>query len=104
KSQETALIVCNHVATGQAVWQTLRGNYGIPATLLHSRFNARDRTHIEREITRPTSPRVLVATQAIEVSLDLDYQRGYTEPAPADALGSALDESTVQAHEHRHQL
>jgi CRISPR-associated endonuclease/helicase Cas3 len=31
-----------------------------------------------------------VATQAVEVSLDLDYERGYSEPAPADALGQRL--------------
>ena len=33
---------------------------------------------------------MLVATQAVEVSLDIDYDRGYTEPAPADALGQRL--------------
>lgn len=87
KSQQTTLIVCNHVATSQTVWRTLRDDYGIAAALLHARFNARDRARIERDITSAAPPRVLVATQAIEVSLDLDYERGYSEPAPADALG-----------------
>jgi CRISPR-associated endonuclease/helicase Cas3 len=87
KSQQTTLIVCNHVATSQAVWCGLRDECGIDAALLHARFNARDRTRIERDITSTTPPRVLVATQAVEVSLDLDYERGYSEPAPADALG-----------------
>jgi CRISPR-associated endonuclease/helicase Cas3 len=87
ESQQTTLIVCNHVATSQAVWRTLRDKYDIAAALLHARFNARDRARIERDITSAAPPRVLVATQAVEVSLDLDYERGYSEPAPADALG-----------------
>jgi CRISPR-associated endonuclease/helicase Cas3 len=87
RSQQTTLIVCNHVATSQAVWRALREEHGIAAALLHARFNARDRARIEREITSTTPPQVLVATQAVEVSLDLDYERGYSEPAPADALG-----------------
>lgn len=87
ESQQTTLIVCNHVATSQAVWRTLCDDYDIAAALLHARFNARDRARIERDITSATPPRVLVATQAVEVSLDLDYERGYSEPAPADALG-----------------
>ncbi len=87
ESQQTALIVCNHVATSQAVWCELHDKYDINAALLHARFNARDRARTERDITSATPPRVLVATQAVEVSLDLDYERGYSEPAPADALG-----------------
>jgi CRISPR-associated endonuclease/helicase Cas3 len=109
-SGETALIVCNHVATSQAVWRQLRENYGFKsARLLHARFNGKDRNCIEQAImsekkrpcraaqskilynengiTRKEELPVLVATQAVEVSLDLDYNRGYTEPAPADALG-----------------
>lgn len=84
-SEETALIVCNHVATSQSVFQQLCGKFD--AMLLHSRFNGRDRNRIEQAITSDEPPTVLVATQAVEVSLDIDYDRGYTEPAPADALG-----------------
>lgn len=90
QSQQTTLIVCNHVATSQDAWGRLRDEYGIDAALLHSRFNARDRARIERDITGSSPPRVLVATQAVEVSLDLDYGCGFSEPAPADALGQRL--------------
>lgn len=31
-------------------------------------------------------PKILVATQVVEVSLDLDFQQGFTEPAAIDAL------------------
>ncbi|OLE51695.1 MAG: hypothetical protein AUG51_21720 [Acidobacteria bacterium 13_1_20CM_3_53_8] len=105
---ETALIVCNHVAISQQVWQFLRDERGfVNALLLHARFNGRDRNRIERTImvrkskeekdeersliaAKKIKPSVLVATQAVEVSLDIDYDRGYSEPAPADALGQRL--------------
>lgn len=87
---ESALLICNHVATSQEVWRQLRDLYGLSPRLLHSRFNGEDRNQIEKEITSENKPSVLVATQAIEVSLDIDYERGYTEPAPADALGQRL--------------
>jgi len=86
-SAESTLIVCNHVATSQAVWRALHEEYHLPAALLHARFNSRDRARIEREITGKEPPQVLVATQAVEVSLNLNYGQGYIEPAPADALG-----------------
>ena len=86
-SSQTTLIVCNHVATSQAVWRSLNEKYGLNAMLLHSRFNGRDRARIEAAITSGEPPHILVATQAVEVSLNLDYERGYSEPAPADALG-----------------
>ncbi|MBT9165930.1 MAG: CRISPR-associated endonuclease/helicase Cas3 [Chloroflexi bacterium] len=87
RSAESALIVCNHVATSQTVWRALREEYDLPAALLHARFNSRDRARIEGEITGREPPQVLVATQAVEVSLNLNYGKGYIEPAPADALG-----------------
>ncbi len=82
---KTFLIICNYVATSQEVAQALKKN-GIEFRLLHARFNSEDRFLIEEKITSNNPPRVLVATQAVEVSLDIDYDCGYTEPAPIDAL------------------
>lgn len=90
ESGETALVVCNHVATSQKAYRRLREDFGSSTMLLHARFNSEDRNRIEQAITSKEKPRVLVATQAVEVSLDIDYDRGYTEPAPADALGQRL--------------
>ncbi len=87
---ETALLVCNHVKTSQLVFKHLFEVFPGEVKLLHARFNSRDRNHIEMEITGTTPPRLLVATQAVEVSLDLNYNCGYIEPAPADALGQRL--------------
>jgi CRISPR-associated endonuclease/helicase Cas3 len=104
KFGQSTLIFCNHVKTSQQVYDEIK-KYGFTeVTLLHSRFNGRDRTEIETKITRkltdeekdklknkikenPLETPILVATQAVEVSLDIDYERGYSEPAPADALG-----------------
>jgi CRISPR-associated endonuclease/helicase Cas3 len=88
-SGKTALIVCNHVDTSQKVYKRLCDDF-MDVKLLHARFNAKDRMDIELEIQGNTPPRILVATQAVEVSLDLDYECGYIEPAPADALGQRL--------------
>ena len=85
-SGKTVLIVCNHVATSQKVYERLREDFE-DIKLLHARFNAKDRFNVESIIQSNDPPRVLVATQAVEVSLDLDYDCGYIEPAPADALG-----------------
>jgi CRISPR-associated endonuclease/helicase Cas3 len=53
------------------------------AALLHGRFILRDREFIERRLDQV---QLLVGTQAIEVSLDLDFDVLYTEPAAIDAL------------------
>ena len=89
-SDETALLVCNHVNTSQMVFRRLLKDFPGQVTLLHARFNSEDRNRIEKHITGRNPPRILVATQAVEVSLDLDYACGFIEPAPADALGQRL--------------
>ena len=88
-SGKTTLIVCNHVVTSQKVYEKLQEKFK-DVRLLHARFNAEDRSNIEGEIQSDNPPNILVATQAVEVSLDLDYDCGYIEPAPADALGQRL--------------
>lgn len=89
-SGSSALVVCNHVITSQQVWQQLNNSFKGQVELLHSRFNSKDRMEIENKIQGDSKPRILVATQAVEVSLNLDYDCGYIEPAPADALGQRL--------------
>lgn len=84
------LLICNHVATSQIIYKTLTEDYKIDATLFHARFNSCDRNKIETAITSKYPPKVLIATQAIEVSLDINYDVGFIEPAPADAIGQRL--------------
>ena len=90
-SVKTTLIVCNHVDTSRKIYKKFKECFNInEIKLFHARFNANDRFNIENIIQSKNPPKILIATQAIEVSLDLDYDCGYIEPAPADALGQRL--------------
>lgn len=82
EDDKKVLIVCNTVLRAQEVFEELSGEVENSA-LLHSRFMLRDREKIEKSLD---SLDLLVGTQAIEVSLDIDYDVLYTEPAPIDAL------------------
>ena len=93
---KSVLVVCNLVDRAQEAYNRIRdqlNQMNIRTELLHGRFNMRDRSAKEkliREATGATSekrqPIVLVATQAVEVSLDIDLDTIYTEPAPLEAL------------------
>jgi len=79
---QKVLIVCNTVSQSQEVYRQIACEDKL---LLHGSFNAEDRARIEQKL-QSSNIQVLVGTQAIEVSLDIDYDTIYTEPAPLDAL------------------
>jgi CRISPR-associated endonuclease/helicase Cas3 len=56
-----------------------------PPVLLHARFIAKDRFDKENFL-QSENIQLLVGTQAIEISLDIDFDVMFTEPAPLDAL------------------
>jgi len=76
------LVVVNTVKQAQSVYRKLKDIISNSA-LLHSRFILKDREHIESTLA---TKNFLIGTQVIEVSLDIDYDVLYTEPAPIDAL------------------
>ena len=76
------LIVVNTVQQCQMLARSLRH---FKPTCYHSKFIFKDRRRIEREIDK-NPPRLLIATQVVEVSLDIDYDILLTECAPIDAL------------------
>ena len=76
------LIVCNTVKRAQELYAALEDSAS-SSELLHGRFILRDREEKERRLDRV---QLLVGTQAIEVSLDLDFDTIFSEPAPIDAL------------------
>jgi len=80
----STLVICNHVPTAQAVYTELRKNVS-DTILLHSRFSHNDRNKKEISL-RDRLPKILVATQVVEVSLNLDFEQCFTEPAAIDAL------------------
>ena len=81
---QRVMVVCNTVNQAQDVFKTLQGVVEEDkAKLLHSRFILKDRERIEKELGDAD---LLVGTQAVEVSLDIDFDCLFTEPAPIDAL------------------
>ncbi len=89
-------IVCNTVGRAQEVYRVLRQQQVVEPEnlqLLHSRFpfaerEKRERTALEsfgKDGTRPEAA-ILVATQIIEQSLDLDFDLMITDLAPADLV------------------
>lgn len=76
------LVVCNTVDAAQQVYNGLDTPDKV---LLHGRFCSEDRFQKEA-LLESGDISLLVGTQAIEVSLDIDYDVLYTEPAPIDAL------------------
>ena len=77
------LIVCNTVDKSQHVFNWFLEHDVDNSALLHGKFILKDREEIEKKLDNLD---LLVGTQAIEVSLDIDYDVLYTEPAPFDAL------------------
>jgi len=90
----SVLVCCNTVQRSQDAWQALLAL--LPEReiiLLHGRFNGRDRLSREETVRDATGaksatrrPIVLVATQVVEVSLDIDLDTIFTDPAPLEAL------------------
>ncbi len=90
RKRKKVLVVCNTVKQAQNIYKELRTSAS-RSVLLHSAFTGEDRTRHERalkegETDKENPIQLLVGTQAIEVSLDIDYDLIYTEPAPLDAL------------------
>jgi CRISPR-associated endonuclease/helicase Cas3 len=84
------LIVCNHIGTAQKIFRRCQDHFGQgQAMLLHSRFTHRDRNAHERNLLARL-PRILVATQVVEVSLDIDFYQAFFDPAPIDALAQRM--------------
>ncbi|MEW6771607.1 MAG: CRISPR-associated helicase Cas3' [Bacillota bacterium] len=83
---KTVLVIANTVNDAQSFYQALREQGGERVRLLHSRFTFRDRQRKEDQLARPEPGTILVATQIVEVSLDISYDLLFTEVAPVDAL------------------
>ena len=92
KRGEKVLVVCNRVDTAQERFDALRLEFpNVPIMLLHSRFRRQDRWKAEQELTNnfnaPESGAcIVVATQVVEVSLDISFDVMITDAAPIDAL------------------
>lgn len=99
-ADKSLLVCCNTVRRAVEVYaminDALRARYpdgDYKLVLLHSRFNSRDRNEKERQImvragvkTARSGRTIVVATQVVEVSLNIDLDVLYSEAAPLEAL------------------
>ncbi len=88
RAGRAVLVVANTVRDAQAFYERLReaGWARERRELLHARFILRDRRTKETRISAPGAGTIVVATQVVEVSLDISYDVLVTELAPVDAL------------------
>lgn len=80
KKGHRILVVVNTVEKCQTLAKEFEA---YDAICYHSRFIAKDRKAIEESFERA---RLVIATQVVEVSLDIDFDWLFTECAPPDAL------------------
>ncbi len=90
-----ALVVRNTVDRVLDAAQHLRAHFGAEAvTVAHSRFIAADRARKDTELRerfgpggdRPAGPHIVVASQVVEQSLDIDFDLLVTDLAPVDLV------------------
>ncbi|MCF7911360.1 MAG: CRISPR-associated helicase Cas3' [Candidatus Cloacimonetes bacterium] len=85
-TDKRTIIVCNTVIRSQKCYKKIKELFPYKKiSLLHSRFTGKDRMDREKDALDQSTD-ILIGTQAIEVSLDIDYDFMITEPAPIDAL------------------
>ena len=97
RAGQAVLVTANNIADARALFDRLRpvaqACHGDDAAdLLHSRFRAIDRRGIEERLRarygtgRPRQAGLVVATQVVEVSLDVDFDVLHSSGAPLEAL------------------
>ncbi|MBK9336383.1 MAG: CRISPR-associated helicase Cas3' [Lewinellaceae bacterium] len=87
EEKKSVLVIVNNVKTCQHLFGQIR--FSGFKMMLHGGFHRLDRNEIEEAITNEElakRPQLLIATQAVEVSLDIDYDVAFIENAPIDAL------------------
>jgi CRISPR-associated endonuclease/helicase Cas3 len=102
EKNQKVLIVCNQVKTAQERYsQIAESFFDVPLLLIHSRFRRGDRQELEqrlmgkkvgmdgsliKEYNTGEGACIVVATQVVEVSLDISFDMMITDAAPLDAL------------------
>ena len=100
ENDQKILVVCNRVETAQNQYKHFEEKFpNVPILLIHSRFKRGDRNQKETQLMgldeegNPTyefntseQACIVVATQVVEVSLDISFDLMITETAPLDAL------------------
>jgi CRISPR-associated endonuclease/helicase Cas3 len=85
------LVVANNIAHAREIYEVLPKS--IDKYLIHSAFMQKDRNYKEEkleELSKSNMPCIVVATQVVEVSLDVNMDVLFTEMCPVDALVQRL--------------
>lgn len=80
KKGKKTLVVVNNVKSCQEIYRHLKQ---LDPLCYHSKFILKDRFEIEQNIA---DANLVIATQVVEVSLDIDFDVMFTECAPPDAI------------------
>ncbi len=101
-------VVVNLVDDAQRLARLLRGQTAIDVDVFHSRYRFEDRKKKEKTTTNcydrnalRDKGRILVATQVVEQSLDLDFDWMLTQICPVDLLFQRLGRLHRHQREHR---
>jgi len=94
-AQKKIFVILNQVPWTQSFFDDLNGEMNIRGIkpniyLYHGRFTYKDRIKKETEIKKAASikaPCIIIATQVIEISLNISCDVMYSQIAPPDALG-----------------
>jgi CRISPR-associated endonuclease/helicase Cas3 len=90
KDNKKILVVVNTVSKAQLIFDKINKKLkGTKILLFHSRYTYGDRSKKQREIesiNKKNEKIILIATQIVEVSLDIDFDILFTEIAPIDAI------------------
>lgn len=88
-----AAVICNTVARAQEIHQVLSSAFSGEVELIHSRFLAPERAAREQSLCERLGPRgarpqrlIVVGTQVLEQSLDIDFDILISDLAPIDLL------------------
>ena len=90
-------VVCNLVDAAQCLTRALRDRANVPVDVFHARYRFEDRQRKELAVlgvygktAMRNGGRILVATQVVEQSLDLDFDWMVTQICPVDLLFQRL--------------
>ncbi|PIE54091.1 MAG: hypothetical protein CSA35_07965 [Dethiosulfovibrio peptidovorans] len=110
KGGKVVAVICNVVDHAQKIWGQIKRM--VPESVLldifHARYAFEDRASIESHVMRRYGPEreaaqgaILVATQVVEQSLDLDFDLMITQLSPVDLLFQRI--GRLHRHEKLHQ-
>ncbi len=100
RANKCTLVVCNTVLRAQTLYLALRQTeaHSTRVVLLHSRFTKDDRKRLSEEVEQALGPEqwqngrytgpdvIVIATQVVEVGLNISVEVLHTENAPANSL------------------